>query len=176
MVDIWADKGGGLTYFTDPMGQAVYQYDAGTTQITWLHQNYYTAPISIAKGADGKLYVADVAMETITKFDMFSTVQTVVTGADGLVAPIAMRYVTDGSNEILYGLTAGTKCGVWKVDMIAYMPTVSYIAGGTSCGYADATGSAAKFSNPNGIAITSDRATMFVADTGNKLVRKVNLA
>jgi sugar lactone lactonase YvrE len=73
--------------------------------------------------------------------------------ADGL----GNMYVVDAAN-----------CAIRKIDANGY---VSTFAGGT-CGYADGTGTAAKFQSPTGIAIDKD-GNLIIADATNHVIRKI---
>jgi serine/threonine protein kinase, bacterial len=70
-------------------------------------------------------------------------------------------YVSDYVNCAIRKITAG---GV-----------VSTLAGGGTCGYADGTGSAAKFNQPSGLAVDS-LGNVIVADRGTQTIRKVTPA
>jgi sugar lactone lactonase YvrE len=69
-------------------------------------------------------------------------------------------YVADNGNAAVRAIALATA-------------TVSTYAGRLSVGSADGTGTAARFSNPQGLAVGADAA--YVADTGNATIRKVTL-
>jgi len=69
-------------------------------------------------------------------------------------------YVADSSNNIIRKITSA---GV-----------VSTLAGATSGGIADGTGSAARFFNPRGIAVDAG-GNVYVADTGSHTIRKIDV-
>lgn len=50
------------------------------------------------------------------------------------------------------------------------------IAGGDIPGHADGVGVAASFDFPHGLALSSDHTTLYVADTNNELIRKIDVA
>jgi sugar lactone lactonase YvrE len=49
------------------------------------------------------------------------------------------------------------------------------IAGSTTGGHKDGVGKEAKFFYPSGIAISNDKKVLYVADNGNKCIRKISL-
>lgn len=53
---------------------------------------------------------------------------------------------------------------------------MTILAGGNTAGYADGVGTAALFNSPHAIALSPDRTTLYVADTGNDLIRAINIA
>ncbi|MBO9542876.1 SMP-30/gluconolactonase/LRE family protein, partial [bacterium] len=81
----------------------------------------------------------------------FNSPMDVAVAADGTI------YVADSSNH--------------RIRKIAPDGTVTTLAG-SSAGYVDGTGAAAKFVQPRGLAIGPD-GNVYVADTGNHRIRKV---
>ena len=65
--------------------------------------------------------------------------------------------------------------GNHAVRKITPLGVVSTLAGNGSSGYVDATGAAARLQSPQGVAVDS-AGNVFVADTGNRVVRKVTPA
>ena len=86
----------------------------------------------------------------------FSTPLAVAAGADGRL------FVADSGNHAIRVISAG--------------PTrsVTTLAGGSGAGNADGTAGNAQFTGPQGLALNGS--TLFVADTGNRMVRAVNTA
>ena len=147
----------------------------------------FNNPAGIALDVSGNLYVADTGNALIRKLTPNGTnwiVSTIaglpgVTNANdgvgtnaqfnspfGLVADgNGNLYVGDMNNSTIRKLTFN---GVnWKVSTIAGSPG--------SAGDIDATGSAARFSNPSGV--TVDRSgNVYVADAKNALIRKITTA
>ena len=86
--------------------------------------------------------------------EQFSQPGSVAMGADGSV------YVADTKHNVIKKITPGG--------------AVSVFAGTGAAGTADGDGSLAQFSGPSGIAIDAS-GMLFVADTGNHLIRRINV-
>ncbi len=79
-----------------------------------------------------------------------------------LTADGATLYVADGSNNRIRKVNVATG-------------QTSFVAGGSSTGLVNGTGSAAKFNGPFTVALSSDEKTLYVADKNNHAIRAVNL-
>jgi sugar lactone lactonase YvrE len=62
-------------------------------------------------------------------------------------------------------------CTLRKVDAQGNVTTLAGAAG--HCGFADGTGTAARFNSPRGMAIDAATGSLYVADTHNQVIRKV---
>jgi sugar lactone lactonase YvrE len=82
----------------------------------------------------------------------FSSPQGIAVASDDTV------YVADSNNH--------------RVRKITAEGAVTTLAGSGTAGFADGQGTAAQFNHPNGIAVAND-GTVYVADCGNHLVRKI---
>jgi hypothetical protein len=126
----------------------------------------FRAPAGAAVIGDN-VFVSDTGNGTIRKITSAGVV-TIVPGTlgpfaspVGIVAIGTTLYVCDNVNHTISSITAtGT------------VTTLAGLAG--SAGSADGTGSAARFSSPQGIA--TDGTDLFVADTGNHTIRRVTTA
>ena len=151
---------------------------AGNVNATGTAASFY-GPAGVAIGADGTVYVADSANHKIRKITAAGVVTTlagsgvagradgtgaaatfnnpegVAVGADGMV------YVADSRSNTIRKITAA---GV-----------VTTLAGSGSTGSANATGTAASFNYPTGIAVAAD-GTVYVADRDNMRIRKITAA
>jgi NHL repeat len=138
----------------------------------------FTFPWSVAADDGGNVYVADSENDTIRKITPSGVVTTLagMAGATGSTdgsgaaarfnGPLSVAsdrtgnvYVADTYNSTIRKITPA---GV--VTTLAGSPGVS--------GYTDGTGAAARFASPGGL--TADSAgNVYVADTGNDVIRKI---
>jgi sugar lactone lactonase YvrE len=157
-------------------GQAgISGHSDGSSSATFNH------PAGVAVDSAGNVYVADTDNNEIRKVTMAGVVSTVAgqagvngssdgtgtaasfNGPSGIVADAAGNlYVADTLNHTIRRVTSA---GV-----------VTTIAGGAgTSGFVDATGSAAKFHGPQGLALDAS-GNLFVADTNNNAIRKIVIA
>lgn len=141
----------------------------------------FSTPRSLTVDPQGNLYVADAANYAIRKI----TAAGVVTTFAGTVGSSGS---TDGTGVAAsfnqaYGLTSDSAGNLYVTDtnnntirQITPAGMVTTLAGGVgSWGSTDDTGAAARFANP--YAITADASgNLYVADTGNHTVRKVEIS
>ncbi|MDD2853333.1 MAG: hypothetical protein PHY09_15720 [Desulfuromonadaceae bacterium] len=171
----------GNLYVTDGLGNTVRKIVISTGVVTTIAGSAgvsgsddgvgiaarFNQPMGIT--TDGtSLYIADYGNGSIRKMDISSgTVTTVATiqFPKGITTAIGggSLYVTDGINVVIYKIISGTLTQ-WDT---------SVIAGGVS-GSADGVGTAASFKSPYGI--VEDGGYLYVADTTNYAVRKINIA
>ena len=84
---------------------------------------------------------------------------------DILVAPDGSIYVADAGNNVIRRIT---QQGAQSI--------VETIAGNGVPGFADGDGSRARFNTPTALALSADARFLFVADTKNNRIRKVDLS
>jgi sugar lactone lactonase YvrE len=155
-------------------GRRVWRADGSATRAS------FDAPKGIT--TDGYfLYVADWNNHTIRKVDAVSGVVTTIAGMAGMKGSsdgtgTAARFnrpygiTTDGIN--LYVTDSNNHC-IRKIDIeSAAVTTLAGAAG--EVGYSDGAANQARFFIPEGI--TTDGANLYVADTHNHSVRKIELA
>ncbi len=151
---------------------------AGSTNATGIAASF-NQPAGVAVDAAGNVYVADSGNSLIRKVTSAGIVTTLAgSGAaqysDGtgvsasFYQPTGVAvdtsgnvYVADGGNNLIRKITS---TGV-----------VTTVAGGSSSGSINGTGTAALFFEPSGIAIDKS-GNLFVADLGNYLIRKITPA
>src|SRR5512143_4098780 len=127
------------------------------------------------------LYGADSGNNTIRKIDIASGLVSTLTGSAGLPGS-ADGPVTSATFNLPFGTTSdGTNLYVAdtgnntirKIDIASGL--VSTLTGSAGVpGSTDGTGTAATFHTPYGIA--TDGTSLFVADTGNNTIRKIDIA
>ncbi len=152
---------------------------AGSTDGTGSAALFY-GPKSLAV-AGLNLFVTDTSNHTIRQIVMSSGATTTLAGYAGtpgatngttsaarFSAPFGIAY--DGTD--LYVTDTGNH-GIRKVTTLGVVTLLAGSTAGTT-GTTDATGTAAKFNTPTGI--VSSGTNLFVADTGNHTIRKIDLA
>jgi sugar lactone lactonase YvrE len=137
-------------------------------------------PQGLAIDASDNLYVADTGNHTIRRVTPAGKVTTIagtagVSGSTDGTAGVALLNSPAGIAVDGHGVVSFTDAGN-TVRQWSAANGVTTLAGtaGTS-GSTDATGAAARFDTPLGLAVDSHR-TLYVADVGNKTIRKITAA
>lgn len=141
----------------------------------------FTFPASIAIDALGNLYVGDSSLDTVQKISSASTVNllagtsSIAGSADGVGAAARFNQ-PNGLTSSTSGVLGVSDSANATIRTISTNGTVATVAGSVANrGNTDATGSAATFSQPIGIAQDSS-GTYYVADAMNHTIRKVTSA
>ncbi len=133
--------------------------------------------------ADGDLYITDTYSCEVRRVTTAGVVTTVAgngtcvrgtvdgTGTNARFGfPTGIAYAA--SNGDLY-VTDTHNCAIRQVTTAGVVTT---IAGSSTCGFADGSGSAAEFYDPEFIAYDSSDGNLYVTDSGNDVIRQVTLA
>ncbi|MBI3886737.1 MAG: hypothetical protein HY302_13550, partial [Opitutae bacterium] len=151
---------------------------AGTTDGTG-NVARFNNPSSIALASDGNLYVADTNSQTIRKVTTSGVVTTLAgtansggsTDGTGSAARFnTPRAITFASNDGNLYVVEGQNI-VRQVTLGGVVSTFAGLA--NNSGTTDATGTSARFNNPNGIAALGSN--LFIADTSNSVIRQVTI-
>lgn len=143
---------------------------------TGLNAQFYSPQAAVAD-ANGNIYVADYGNNMIRKITAAGVVTTL---AGSGTAGYADGTGTGSAFKSPRGLTIDASGNLYVADMgnnlirkITSAGVVTTIAGYTTGGYVDSTGTAAAFKNPSGITIDAAGANLYVADQGNHAIRKI---
>jgi sugar lactone lactonase YvrE len=138
----------------------------------------FYGPEGIAVDASGNVYVADTYNSTIRKITSEGVVTTFAGTAgthgstDGAGAAASFYQpegiAVDASNNLYVADTYN--CAIRMITSAGVVTTLAGKAG--TCGYTDGTGTAARFFDPQGIAVDTS-GNIYVADTGNSTIRKI---
>ncbi len=140
----------------------------------------FTFPVGIAVDSAGNVFVSDAAAATIRKITPAGVVTTFAgaafqvgaTDGTGAAARFRLPYgLAIDSGDNLYVADSGNHA----IRKITSAGTVSTLAGNGTEGFVNATGSAARFSNPFGVAVDG-AGNVYVADSGNNAIRKITAA
>ncbi len=136
----------------------------------------FNSPASIAVDSSGNVYVGDVYGFTIRKITSGGDVTTLAgSGTSGTTNGIG----TAASLGYAISIAVDSSGNVYFADQYANMirkitaaGVVTTLAGSTTAGSTNGTGTAATFNGPRGIAVGST-GTLYVGDTSNNLIRKI---
>ncbi len=136
----------------------------------------FNAPIGLAVDGAGIVYVADSQNQTIRKITPMGEVTTLAGSAGSAGSANGTGSVARFNRPFGVALDSATNiyvadCNNNRIRKVTPAGLVTTLAGGTS-GTNDGTGTAARFNNPQGLAVDS-ATNIFVTDTENYTIRKI---
>lgn len=134
-------------------GLSLFIADNGNCLIRKINLN--TNTVSTIAGVSNAFAFAD---SSIGQYAMFNQ------PLDMAIAGDSLLYISDSENHVIRKLNLNTTA----VTTIAGSPG--------NFGTLDGTGSAARFHTPNGLSLSPNGQTLYVADAGNHKIRKINLS
>lgn len=169
-------------YFSDINSEVIVQFNGLDASITLATDTLLQ--VLVPKGATTgkiKLFIKDQSTSSDFDFIVYTpqyipnvTVSTLAGGAQGY----ADGPLTSAKFDSPYRLAVDAKGNIYltewshsKIRKISADGNVSVLAGSTA-GYADGVGTAAKFNGPRGLAVDA-AGNVYVADTGNNKIRKI---
>jgi len=138
----------------------------------------FNSPFGVAVDTSGNIYVADTGNSRIRKITPERVVSTFAgSGTDGFADGTGTDAQFHHPNGVAVDtLTLGNiyvaDTGNSQIRKITSERAVSNFAGSSSYGFADGTGTAAKFFSPAGVAVDS-LGNIYVADEDNHRIRKI---
>ena len=137
----------------------------------------FNLPFGVAVDSSGTVYVADYGNHRIRQMTSAGVVTTLAgsgtagfADCTGAAAQFSNpRGVAVDSSGTVYVADAGNH----RIRKISSAGVVTTLAGSGIQGFADGTGSAARFYNPSDVAVDSS-GTVYVADAGNHRIRKIS--
>ncbi|MDR2167388.1 MAG: S-layer homology domain-containing protein [Clostridiales bacterium] len=161
---------------------------SGGNVTTFVDEGILNTPMAIAIDGAGNLYVADTLNEVIRKVDIAGNVSIIAGVAetyghlDGPAATALFRQpagiaVSYDGNTIFVADTGNHQIRKIENGIVTTLAGANiYIEDGEPLGgHADGSANAAMFNLPRGLAFCEANNLLFVADTGNNIIRAVNM-
>ncbi|WP_264522375.1 T9SS type A sorting domain-containing protein [Flavobacterium sp. N1994] len=135
-------------------------------------------PSGVVIANDGTIYVADTYNNRIRKITTTGVVTTLAGSSQGFAdgtGTSAKFYSPEGLAVDIAGNVYVADTFNNRIRKITTAGVVTTLAGNATQGFADGTGTSAKFNWPQGLTVDAN-GNVFVADTGNVRIRKITTA
>jgi DNA-binding beta-propeller fold protein YncE len=177
----------GIVYVADTQNNRIRKIDTasnvttlagstlGFTNAQGTSAQFFT-PLGIAIDSTGIVYVADQGNNRIRKIDTSSNVTTLAGSTSGFLnaqGTSAQFFTPTGIAIDSAGILYVTDTNNNRIRKIDTSSNVTTLAGGSTIGFADGQGTAARFNGPNAVAVDS-AGIVYVADTYNSRIRKID--
>jgi sugar lactone lactonase YvrE len=166
---------GGVLYVADFDNGLVRRVDSGGVVTTLIRQAGFTRPFGLARAPDGTIYVETDndahgahSSQTGTVWRLDLTARTARVVATNLGRPRGLAVLADGRvamADAVHDVVSVLDPATGRVVLVAGAVDVA--------GYVDATGGAARFSRPYGVAVRGD-GKLVITDQGNHRLRLVD--
>jgi trimeric autotransporter adhesin len=135
---------------------------AGTSLATATH---LSLPYGIAQALDGSILISDYYIGSVFKVDDSGIISTVL---EGLQYPAGLA--VDPTTGDIYVAEPGLNV-ILRVSAVSGVTSIFAGTPGEQCGSADIT----NLCNPHGVAVDPSTGDVFIADTGNHVIRRVDI-
>lgn len=133
------------------------------------NNSYFNLPVGIAL-YENQIFVSDSGNNAIRLIEN-NRVTTVPITQSGTTLSSPTAIVADNTGNLYVANT-----GNHTIIKIPPSGVATIIAGALGeSGFTNGTGAEARFSSPMGLALSTDNQTLYVSDTGNNLIREINL-
>lgn len=161
-IGIAADKSGNI-YVADTNNFKIRKINTSIDVITLSDSGFpFTHPGGVITDSSGNLFVAD--RDSIKKIDTTGNVSNFYTDSSA-----NYRAITIDSSNNLYVINSS------KIEEIPANGNASIPIAGGEAGVLNGNGSAAKFDLPRGITIDSTDRFLYISDSNNQMIRKIDL-
>ena len=167
----------GNVYVADTYNNKIRKIDISGNVTTLASGFGFSWPAGVAVDSLGNIYVADTGSNVIRSIDTFGSVATIAgsgyTGSsDGQGTAASFNtpqgIAVDASGNLY--VADSTNSAIRKIDTSGNVTT---LAGAGTSGFLNGQGTAARFSNPQGVAVDAS-GNVYVADSTNGAIRKVD--
>lgn len=137
----------------------------------------FNAPKGVGVDSSGNIYVADTLNNEIRKINQSDVVSTLAGSTTAGSANGTKSAASFNGPSAVAADSAGdvfvADSGNNEIRLVTSQGVVTTLAGSTTAGHADGTGSNASFSSPDGISVDSS-GNLFIGDFNNNEIRKIS--